>query len=262
MNRFLAMIILLFTSTYIALEIHQAVKKHSEKPRKTIKSQAKGNDLILALSWQPAFCERKSSANECQKLNAGLLPTAETQLSLHGLWPQPKGNFYCGVAENIQKLDKSGRWAELPAPELTVQTAHRLAVAMPGTASYLDRHEWIKHGTCYFGEGNGQEYYADTLHLQEAINQSKIVPLFVEHIGATLSTDKIRDAFDTVFGEGVGDRVRVRCSRDQGRTLIQELHIALKGDVKEKSDLGSLIRAANPLPSGCSNGIIDAAGLQ
>jgi ribonuclease T2 len=191
-----------------------------------------------------------------------LLPITETQLSLHGLWPQPNGNFYCGVPDEIQRLDQSHRWSELPAPELDADTAERLSVAMPGTASYLERHEWIKHGTCFFGDRDGDEYFDDSLLVLAAINESPIGELLAENVGAELDASDLRAAFDRVFGAGAGARVQVQCAGDQGRVLIQEIRIALKGEITETADIGALIRAADPLSPGCPRGIIDPAGLQ
>ncbi|SMX27546.1 Ribonuclease I precursor [Pelagimonas phthalicica] len=219
-------------------------------------------DLLLALSWQPAFCEMKPSKTECVQVNDGLLPITETQLSLHGLWPQPRGNDYCGVSDEIRQLDKDRRWSELPAPELDDDTRERLAVAMPGTASFLDRHEWIKHGTCFFGDRNGDEYYDDTLYVLEAINRSEVGTLFAQNVGGTVTAEQIRAAFDTSFGAGAGERVQINCKGDQGRVLIQELKIALGGEITEQSDVGALIRAGTVQSVGCPSGVVDPAGLQ
>jgi ribonuclease T2 len=219
-------------------------------------------DLLLALSWQPAFCETKPSKTECVHLNDGLLPITETQLSLHGLWPQPIGNFYCGVPNEIQRLDKANRWSDLPAPELDADTAERLSVAMPGTASFLERHEWIKHGTCFFGDRGGDEYFDDSLRVLDAVNGSLIGELLSEHVGAELDTDDLRAAFDLVFGDGAGSRVQVQCTGDQSRVLIQEIKISLRGEITETADIGELIRAADPQSQGCPRGIIDPVGLQ
>ena len=219
-------------------------------------------DLLLALSWQPAFCETRPSKTECQQLNDGLLPITETQLSLHGLWPQPRGNVYCGVTDDIRSLDEQGRWSELPAPELDADTLERLAVAMPGTASFLDRHEWIKHGTCFFGDRNGDEYYDDTLLVMDAINSSEVGALFADAVGGELTANDIRAAFDTAFGDGAGDRVQITCRGDQGRVLIQELKISLRGEITEDSDVADLILAGPVQSPGCPAGIVDAAGLQ
>jgi ribonuclease T2 len=219
-------------------------------------------DLVLALSWQPAFCETRPSKPECRQLNDGLLPITEQQLSLHGLWPQPRGNVYCGVPESIKQIDKPDRWDELPAPELDADTAERLAVAMPGTASFLERHEWIKHGTCFFGDRNGDEYYDDTLLVMDAINDSEVGVFLAANVGAEIETSDLLQVFDAAFGDGAGDRVQVACTGDQGRVLVQELKIALMGEITETSDVGDLILAASPQSPGCPRGIIDPAGLQ
>jgi ribonuclease T2 len=219
-------------------------------------------DLLLALTWQPAFCESRPGTRECQALNRGDLPHAATRLSVHGLWPQPRSNVYCGVSAEIVAMDKRGRWDRLPAPQLDRDTRARLALAMPGRESHLDRHEWIKHGTCYFGDRQGDEYYDDTLMLWEAINASAVGALLAHNIGGEVRRDSLRAAFDTSFGDGAGARVEMICRDDQNRRLIQEIRIALRGEITEDADVGALIRAAAPQRGGCRAGIIDPAGLQ
>ncbi|MEM8731550.1 MAG: ribonuclease T [Pseudomonadota bacterium] len=231
-------------------------------PDLDLESGTEATDLLLAASWQPAFCEQRPDKTECERLNDGLLPITETQLSLHGLWPQPNGTFYCGVPGAIVDLDKDGNWEALPAPQLDADTADRLVAAMPGTASFLERHEWIKHGTCFFGDRNGDEYYDDSLRVLDAINASSVGALLAASVGNTVSGVALRAAFDDAFGAGAGDRVTIECNFDDGRVLIQELKIALKGEITETSDIGALIRAADPRDPGCSTGVIDPAGLQ
>ena len=72
-------------------------------------------------------------------------------------------------------LDKASQWADLPEPPLDDDTREALAVAMPGTASFLERHEWIKHGTCHRGAGGADEYFDDTLALADAINATDVM---------------------------------------------------------------------------------------
>ena len=217
---------------------------------------------LLALSWQPAFCESKPGKTECRQLNDGLLPVTETQLSIHGLWPQPRGNDYCGAPQALVNLDKARRWSELPDVPMDDDTREALEVAMPGTASFLERHEWIKHGTCHLGNGGSDEYYDDTLRLTETINTSAIGAFLADHVGARVETRDIRDRFDEEFGAGAGERVQFQCSGDGGRTLIRELHIHLRGVIDENGDLSALFAAGDPVSLGCSSGIIDPAGLQ
>lgn len=216
------------------------------------------SDLLLALSWQPAFCEGKRSKTECQQLNAGHLPITETQLSIHGLWPQPNGTFYCGVPKSMQNKT----WDQLPAIELSAETRELLNVAMPGTASFLHRHEWFKHGTCYFGAGGAEEYYQDTLRVTEAINTSVVGEFLKINLGEEVKTSEIRAKFDEAFGEGAGNRVQFECASDGGRELIRELRINLRGVIGPDTKVSKLLAAADSTAIGCKEGTIDRAGLQ
>ncbi|MGF1500423.1 MAG: hypothetical protein ACFBSD_01280 [Paracoccaceae bacterium] len=223
---------------------------------------------LLTASWQPAFCETKPGKDECEALNDGNLPVAVRQFSIHGLWPQPNGFFYCGVPENVARKDKSSTWHQLPAPQVDAETAGELAVAMPGVASHLHHHEWIKHGTCYlpaaFGTAAADEYYDDTLWLMGELNGSEVGALFEANVGQFLSGAEIRAAFDASFGAGAGDRVRIACvdDRDSGRELVGELWIHLRGTISPDADMGALIRAADPVDMDCDGGIVDPAGNQ
>jgi len=223
---------------------------------------AESIDNLLTLSWQSAFCEIRPGKTECRDLNDDLLPHTTRQLSIHGLWPQPKGKNYCGVPNSVKKLDKPESWAQLPIPAIDTDTEDELRAAMPGFASFLHHHEWIKHGTCYLGDGGADEYYDDTLYLTGLINESAVVDLFVNNVGQEITGTDIRAAFDSAFGKGTGDRVLIKCTRDDGRTLISELWINLKGKITQDADLGELMLAANTTGMGCQSGIVDAAGLQ
>jgi len=217
---------------------------------------------LLALSWQPAFCETKPGKRECIQLNDGLLPITETQLSIHGLWPQPRGHVYCGVPRTLEDLAKARRWSELPELPLDMETRDALDVAMPGTASFLQRHEWIKHGTCYLGAGGADEYYDDTLQVTEAINNSAVGTFLADHVGAEVSTQEIRARFDETFGQSSGDRVQFQCAGDGGRILLQEIRINLRGVIQPETPVRDLLLAADTVSIGCPRGVIDPAGLQ
>lgn len=226
---------------------------------------AESADNLLALSWQPAFCETSAGRPkaECNVLNAGALSTAAQQFSIHGLWPQPRGNLFCGVPAALENLDKARRWSELPALDLTLNTRDALNVAMPGTQSFLHRHEWIKHGTCH--KDNGAEgYYLDTLALTKAINDSAIGDFMAAHVGAEVEMNEIRVLFDQVFGSGAGDAVQFLCQNDGSRFLLKEVRIALNGviDHADPASFGALMQTAQPQPRGCDEAIIDPAGLQ
>ncbi|MER8385312.1 ribonuclease [Mesorhizobium sp. M1380] len=179
------------------------------------------------------------------------------------VWPQPNGNFYCQVAASDKANDDPAHWRDLPPVTLDPNTRAELDQVMPGTASALERHEWIKHGTCY-GKSQ-QEYFADALNLMRAVNASPVRDLFTRSIGKQLTSDQIRSTFDSAFGKGAGDRVRVSCVIDpsNGRRLIGELTLGLTGPIASNASLGTLLLASAPTTkAGCPKGTVDAVGFQ
>lgn len=173
---------------------------------------------VLAISWQPAFCQTKRSKPEC------ISQTAErydaTHFTLHGLWPDRAS--YCGVSYEDKSDDKQGDWDDLPPLDLDEQTTSELAVLMPGVQSYLHRHEWIKHGTC---DGRDEDTYYDiSLDLLREVNDSEVQELFAENIGKTITRSQIDTAFENSFGEGAAKSVKVRC-RDG---LFSEFQIKMR----------------------------------
>lgn len=215
---------------------------------------------VFAVSWEPAFCEGRGMDGkaECKAQTAGSFEA--THLALHGLWPQPRSRSYCNVSAGDKALDDAHKWDQLPAVDLSPATRAALDQAMPGTQSDLERHEWLTHGTCY-GAGP-DKYFSDAVTVIGAINASPVRDLFVANVGKTLTLSQIRAAFDQAFGTGAGNRVRVACSRDGGRTLIEELTIGLTGSIGAPAGVGALILAAGPTSGGCPSGIVDPVGLQ
>jgi ribonuclease T2 len=213
---------------------------------------------VLAINWQPAFCETRPDRPECESQTQGRFDA--DHFTLHGLWPQPRARDYCGVDEATVRLDQGGDWTELPMDELTPELREDLDVAMPGTQSGLDRHEWIKHGTCYGSDA--EDYFADSLEALAAINTSAVRELFAAATGKNLSQEAVRAAFDDAFGPGAGDRVRLACVDDGGRRLISELTIGMTGNIDGPLSIPDRIMDARPTDGGCNGGIVDAVGLQ
>lgn len=215
-------------------------------------------DYVLAVSWEPAFCEGLPDKVECKAETAQSFEA--THLALHGLWPQPRNTAYCGVPSAQVSTDKAHDWAGLPAVDLSATTRSELEAVMPGTKSLLERHEWIVHGTC---SGVGQDVYFHRAALfTGTIENSAVNALLAGRIGQHVDSSEIRAAFDTAFGAGAGDRVRVACERDGDRSLISEITIGLHGDVVGTGGLGELILAAPKTDPGCPGGIVDPVGLQ
>jgi ribonuclease T2 len=211
---------------------------------------------VLAISWEPAFCEGKPGTAECRAERPSSYEA--THFSLHGLWPQPRSAAYCNVAAADRDADKAHNWDALPAVNLSPSVRSDLEHVMPGTQSGLERHEWIEHGTC---SGASQEtYFSRAALFTETINNTAVAELFANNIGKRLDGTAIRAAFDTAFGAGAGDRVRIACSQDGDRRLISEITIGLRGDVIGTGGIGELIAASSPTDPGCNGGIVDPVG--
>ncbi len=220
---------------------------------------ASAPEYVLAASWQPAFCEGRSRLPECRSQTPGRYDAVN--FTLHGLWPQPRARAYCGVDDTTITLDKKRRWQDLPWQRLDDATWRRLQEVMPGTRSGLHKHEWIKHGTCYGGEGEG-EFFRDALLLMDQLNASPVRDLFASRIGQEVTGREIRAAFDESFGQDAGQRLRIACKNDGGRRLIVELTIGLSGDIAPASRMADLIAAATVTEPGCPSGVVDPVGLQ
>ncbi len=203
---------------------------------------------LLALSWETAFCETRPGKPECRGETIGS-PEAR-ELSLHGLWPQPEGVAYCHVADDLAALDRQGRWDQLPEPAMTPATRARLAAVMPGVQSLLERHEWIKHGTCFGATADA--YFNRAADLVEQVNGSKLGALLAADAGKTVTSADLLAAFDQSFGAGAGAAVVIKCQSGGGGSEISEIDISLTGDVTGTSPLGRLLHAQ--AKSSCASG--------
>ncbi|MFD2342455.1 ribonuclease [Sinorhizobium terangae] len=209
---------------------------------------------VLAVSWQPGFCETRPTRNECADQTADRFDA--THFSLHGLWPLKKS--YCGVEAELKARDRKGDWLDLPKLAMAEETAARLLVAMPGVKSGLDRHQWLQSGTCQTAKA--EDYFRLQLRLLDELNSSAVQALFADKLGSEIDENEIKHAFDQSFGAGAGDRVRMRCQTVNGRSVITGLTIGLAGDLSGKAGLGSLIHAAGTTEFKCAKGIAAAAG--
>jgi ribonuclease T2 len=214
--------------------------------------------MALGLSWHPAFCEGQRKRPECADGAADAL--SAKQFSLHGLWVLRK--TYCGATDSLKASDKAGDWLKMPAIALDPQLSRDLAAAMPGVASGLDRHEWVKHGLC--SGGLADDYFRRALDLTAEVNRSAVGTLFAANIGKTLDEAQIKSAFDRAFGAGSGDKVKMRCRKDGDRRLIAGLSVGLGAEKENEKGQGVavLLARAKPTKFGCPSGIVDAAGLQ
>ncbi len=218
-----------------------------------------GAFYILAISWQPAFCELHPSKPECKSQSAQGFDASH--FTLHGLWPQPRDNVFCGASDADKAASEQGNWGAIAQLPLSPATKASLDQVMPGTQSHLERHEWVKHGTCYPG-ANPEDYFKDAIRLMNEINSSAAARYMAKSVGRKIRSADLRAAFEETFGAGAGDRIRIACENDGSRRLMSELTLGLKGEISAGTSLGDLLRASKPTDPGCPSGIVDAVGLQ
>ena len=171
--------------------------------------------MILGLSWQPGFCEGKANLPECRNQSAD--DPAARQFSLTGLWRLRQ--TYCGVADALKDQDKKHKWLDMPELALGESLKVELARAMPGMASGLERHEWVKHGTC---SGLSQQRYFSLL--RAAFSRIKLPPvIFNGSINRNLKTGDIEDLM-TSFNPGMTqDGISVICEKGK----LSEIRICM-----------------------------------
>ncbi|CAA6815569.1 MAG: Ribonuclease I precursor (EC [uncultured Sulfurovum sp.] len=216
--------------------------------KSTSKSTSKQN--LLAISWQNAFCQTHQYKKECKSMNANSFGAFE--FVLHGLWPQPRNNAYCNVSKKQVGMDKNKQWYSLDKLDLTSSTRTKLSQLMPGYASNLHRHEWIKHGTCYGTSAN--DYYVDAMNLLTQVNESKVQQYFKENVGRMVNLKEIRKQFDQEFGIGAGEHVTMNCRKG----LVTELWLHLGNG---SSELKELFKSGERAKSRCYKGQVDAVGF-
>lgn len=228
-----------------------------EKSTPATKTASK-TKIILGVSWMPGFCEKRSKTPECSRQSA--TTSDARQFSLSGLWRARK--TYCGVEATLRDQDKKKNWLAMPELVLADDVRLELAKAMPGVASGYDRHQWVKYGTC--SGMVADDYYGRALKMLAVLNGSDVQRLFEDNLGGTIREEEVKAAFDTAFGAGAGNRVKMRCSKDGERQVITGLTIGL-GEMEDdggSDDLAAMIAAAGETKFGCREGVVDEAGLQ
>ena len=226
-------------------------KRSLTEKNKTIANcpaQGCARKYVLAISWQPSFCQTRQYIPECISQTTDRYDA--NNFTLHGLWPDKL--TYCGVSNQDINNDKQREWDDLPRLNLDQETTSELAIVMPGVQSYLHRHEWTKHGTC---DGRDEDTYYDvSIDLLNEVNASEVQDLFTENIGKRITQSQIETAFDNSFGKGAGQSVKIKCNGG----LISELQIKMRRPLVGEKLRDVLIPTSG---SSCSSGIVDPVGF-
>ncbi|MDH5543975.1 MAG: hypothetical protein OEZ43_00190 [Gammaproteobacteria bacterium] len=208
---------------------------------------------VLALSWQPAFCEFHPQKKECQGSSTDVF-SAE-QPALHGLWPNrlndPKHRYaYCAGKK------AKGDWCE---DKIAVDHA-KLEKYMPGVASCLQNYQWRKHGSC--SGLTVQDYFETSITLVQDFATTAIAQEIRRNIGKVVSSELLLQRWNENNKQSDG-AIELVCRRHNGKAYLLEVRIALSREIESNASLKYTYNAGfKGANRGCGKKIyIDAAGI-
>ncbi|MBY0441423.1 MAG: ribonuclease T(2) [Mycobacteriaceae bacterium] len=182
---------------------------------------SKADSSLLVVGWAPSLCRVSPVTVGCQ---SGRVSELGSTFILHGLWPQPPANQYCGVPESVADQARNTHGSTMPAVQLTESVRTRLQPLM-SDVSVMTSHEWYAHGTC---SGVGpDEYFSDSAVLAEQVRKV-LDPVFKAAQGNRVTLSTVRSLFDSEFGKGAGERVDFLCRNVIGKgNVIFEVQLSL-----------------------------------
>ncbi|MGK2880534.1 MAG: ribonuclease T2 family protein [Mycobacterium sp.] len=196
---------------------------------------------VLVVTWGPSLCRVDPANLGC---TSGHVAELGRTWILHGLWPQPEDNQYCGPRQSSAEL------------ELSDDVRARLQSMMSDVAA-LAPHEWSAHGTCSGVTPDAYFSYAAALTDQA---RAVLEPLLADADGSQVSQGTLSDAVEAAFGDGAGQRVGVVCRNVNGEgSVIYEVHLSLPPVAQlspdgETPSLGALLAEGPAVAAGCRHG--------
>lgn len=226
------------------------VKLKNDLSRQCISKPGYADSYVLALSWEPAFCETYgygTNKQECKNLS--LNNTASTSFSLHGFWPNQNA---CGINYGFCNTKEQINFCSYAPLKLNAKTQKLLHSVMPGynSTSCLQRHEWYKHGTCQLQDQN--QYFTQAANFVKQINSSKLEQLFSQNVGKDISIEQFNNAFNSSFGANSSKKVYLNCKEG----MLVDIYISLpkSADDPTQKDLAALLsKAPDAKQSTCPN---------
>lgn len=219
-----------------------ALMSHRQDHRQDPPPAAASTSSLLVLTWAPSLCLVETSASGC---SSGRVAGRGQSLLLHGLWPQPKEQRYCGVSPQGR-----GR-APLDLPQ---DLRSQLAAVM-SDSTVAAPHQWYAHGTCS-GVGASEFFSIATALADEAI--AVLDPVFDRAAGRELSVRSLRETFDKRFGRNTGARVSLSCRGGRGGdAIVFEVRLSLPAVADLAPDtppLADALAAAPSVSPGCGRG--------
>lgn len=209
------------------------------QPSSTALGSDQADGSLLVVTWGPSLCRVDSSNLGC---TSGHVDALGRTWILHGLWPQPEDNQYCGP--------------DTSSVELSEDVRARLQSMMSDVGA-LAPHEWNAHGTCSGVTPDAYFDYAASLTDQV---RTVVDPVFADAEDTQISQGTLSEAFDVAFGAGAGERVAMVCRNVNGEgSVIYEIHVSLPPVAALSPDgqapsLGPLITQGPVVDGGCRHG--------
>ena len=190
------------------------------------------DSFVLALSWQPGFCEHYPFSGvkpECNALENGSIVL--NHLTIHGLWPNRQE---CGT--------NYGNCADTPL-DLAEDTIIRLAPWMPNFyfSTVFGEYEWKKHGTCQGLEDDA--YFLLAKGLAQQVDSSEIGAYLRAHIGSNIRPAEFKAEITASMGEDMARHVQLVCTRGK---YLEEIRLNLPKQIDVDASLPEMVARAKP----------------
>lgn len=199
-----------------------------------------GDGFVLAISWQPAFCETHKTRPECSVTDPQSYQAYH--FTLHGLWPKKES---CGIRYEFCGDYKKGLrpFANFAPVPMQPETLQQLGIVMPsaGYGSYLQRHEWYKHGTCQT-KWDADGYFHLAMRMLKEFNDGGMASFMANNIGKTVTSNSFFQAMDEAFGKDAHKRLQISCNKGK----LVDVFINLPFQQLQESSLKELIQQAEP----------------
>ncbi len=207
---------------------------------------------LLVLTWAPSLCKVASANPGC---TSGHVEKMGQTMMLHGLWPQPASEQFCGVPESVLQRSEDSEGGGLAALELPQGVQSQLQSMMSDAASKAP-HEWYRHGTC--SGVSPAEYFGHAVTLTE--QAVKILnPVFERAAGRRVSLGAVRGRLNAEFGKPAGKRASLICKEVDRGIVAYEVHLSLPpipdlGPGESPLSLGDLLAKGPVLSAKCRAG--------
>ncbi len=215
-----------------------------DRPRPSDKVAANSSSSLFVVTWGPSLCKVEPSNPGCRSGHVGQLGPA---LILHGLWPQPPSEQYCGVPKGHDQT------VNLPRD---VQTSLQSKMS---DVSMMAPHEWNAHGTC--SGVAPADYFSIAATLTDQVT-ALLDPVFGKAQGGYVTLSAVRDRFDAEFGDSAGDHVGMSCREAEGAGMVAyEVNVSLPPVVDLEAAQGNVslkdvITKGPTIFAGCRRGIV------